>query len=256
MKISVKNRNILNKKLRLYGAIAGTSIIIISSVCAINSSSNDEEYINEIISSSTTFESILYDVSDLTDIDDILSQTSYLDYLDEYKRYRVAEDFENSKTSLSKLGECILKASICESTGIDISSITEFECTMKREKNGFNTTELKAICVVAYTYTGSKIVNGGIIVDNSGVTVQNFALEDEAFDLCYNICNLKDNEEVEKEPKAESFTFNTIDSIFLSFERYLLTSTEVSSNRNNKEQTFIAEYDKKKIKVLKKFEFR
>lgn len=224
------------KKIHKPLMLLGTAGIIALSGCSITDADVDQ-----LITTSTSFDDVLDSVSELTTVDENLEYYNYASILEEYTKNRKAEDLTATSDSLRDLGYLILKSSICDSLGLNPGSVKslslDVEETFLVRPPIYVTT---STCTVDYYVKTEKTVNGNIDISKTELCSETFNITAEGESLCSNI---KDAEEHNLQ------TLEDADEVFQSYERFLTTSGEIVNQIFERDINYT--YDEEKIKTLK-----
>lgn len=224
------------KKIHKPLMLLGTAGIMALSGCSITDADVDQ-----LITTSTSFDDVLDSVSELTTVDENLEYYNYESILEEYIKNRKAEDLTATSDSLRDLGYLILKSSICDSLGLDQGSVKSLSLDVEETFLGrppiYVTT---STCTVDYYVKNEKTVNGNIDISNTELCSETFNITAEGESLCSNI---KDAEEHNLQ------TLEDADEVFQSYERFLTTSGEIVNQIFERDINYT--YDEEKIKTLK-----
>lgn len=252
MKINYLNKKSKFRNTKLFkGLVIGSCALTIASSLSGCSKYNDKQ-ISEIISNEMSFEEILNSVSDKTNLDKILASTNYIDLLNDYTIARQNKDLKKVCEILDELGSLLLKSSICNTllSNEDIYSsddLISVDLEYVEDKNAFNGEYTKVFANISYYEPNSKVVSGNIKIPKDIIN-KTYLLSGEIFDLAYNINDCR---------KKNINSLEYTDKIFLSYERYLLTTGKL----DNDEDEYVMykydgimsnHYDEEKVKTIKK----
>ena len=252
MKINYLNKKSKFRNTKLFkGLVIGNCALIMASSLSGCSKYNDKQ-ISEIISNEMSFEEILNSVSDKTNLDEILASTNYIDLLNNYTIARQNKDLKKVCEILDELGSLLLKSSICNTllSNEEIYSsddLISVDLEYVEDKNAFNGEYTKVFANVSYYEPNSKVVSGNIKIPKDIIN-KTYLLSGEIFDLAYNINDCR-----EKNINSLEYT----DKIFLSYERYLLTTGKLDNDEDDYvmykyDGIMSNDYDEEKVKTIKK----
>ena len=252
MKINYLNKKSKFRNTKLFkGLVIGSCALTIASSLSGCSKYNDKQ-ISEIISNEMSFEEILNSVSDKTNLDEILASTNYIDLLNNYTIARQNNDLKKVCEILDELGNLLLKSSICNTllSNEEIYSsddLISVDLEYVEDKNAFNGEYTKVFANISYYEPNSKVVSGNIKIPKDIIN-KTYLLSGEIFDLAYNINDCR---------KKNINSLEYTDKIFLSYERYLLTTGKLDNDEDDYvkykyDGIMSNHYDEEKVKTIKK----
>ena len=226
------------------GALATGAAIILIPLAAQAREITDKD-VNEYITNDVSFNDVLDAVSEYSEIDENLDALGYKKTLDDYTKARKARKTKEMNAALAKMGNMLLKASLCDYLGIDVNNNVKLELVPSREKNSNGETVDKVSCIIEYSVPGTEIVCGNIEVDSTKEEKVTVRLGGEANDIAINTLVAEGRE------GFESGYVKDPDRILKSFQRFLLTTGEEKSGFFGFGSTTTSfEYDRDKVKAF------